>query len=184
MKPVFKRLQLACAAVLYLVSLIGTSAFAYAKLAVKVTPVAKPSKEWFDACNEFPTDIYALSVTDNGAEIAAMQYCAVNGQTNATIFADKSQRNYLLLERAEGRGRDVTTRNYLEVFQIESGLLYEVISIPLSPTSDREYPVYLFEAAHSAAGGLELVLRQRGETSSPCCALPEKSRIVRIDVPK
>ncbi|TAL01403.1 MAG: hypothetical protein EPO08_10415 [Rhodospirillaceae bacterium] len=196
MKPVGKRLQLACVAILYAALAVGTTSSAFAKLEVQIESGVKPGEEWITAKNwcQFAEDAFIARVTDGGQVLASIEYCATYGKSDAQAFTDKNGRGYVLIERNTERGTHAIFHD-LEVYRIVPGYYDGYDKIVVVPVEEPAGPChevrYAYEVGDSPSGGLKLSFtRQVHRDSEDCPAMPDnplrpdKARVIVIDAPE
>ena len=99
-------------------------------------------------------------------------------------MTDAQGRHYVLLEYSEGHGTNAGT-DYLTIYELTDKLAERkrlTLSEGIGPTSRW---VYDYIVTTPKTGGVSLMMTlQVGGTPDPGVALPDKTKIVRIDTPQ
>ena len=110
-----------------------------------------------------PADELDFVVSNDGKQVFKETICSSYGEAAARVVTDKRRHVFVFLERAVGRGTNVSMES-LQVFRLERSDLFEVLATPLSwPTGPERRFTYSYAVELPASGGVRLRLEGKNE---------------------
>lgn len=156
-----------------------------ASLPAKAAPQATIQSGWSTAggsrvwCDGFAQDEVSLIVSDHGKTLGKDEFCSAYGEATTSVVQDMAKATYIIVEYAEGRGTNATTK-FLSLYRLYPSLI-EMIRIPISwGTGPTQRFTYSYRIKSQGVRGLRILFNGKADPGSQCC-VPSRTDLT-IDI--